>query len=417
MNSQRIAVLGAGMVGVSCALALQSRGHAVALIERTAPAAETSGGNAGVVARSSLVPLNNPGLWRQLPGLLGNRSPALRYNPASLVRHPMWGLGFLRSTRRSVFEQTVQALNDLIVLSTGLHRDWMPDAGTEGLFRDHGWLYAYRDAQACGQAAATRAVWSRWGVDHSVLDADALRQLEPALGAAFAAAVWVKDALSVSSPQRVVQAYAELFVRQGGRLLLDDCRALAPAPDGGWVVRCAHAGEQRFDQVVVALGPWSPDMLAPLGLRVPMAFERGYHMHYGWNGEAALTRPVYDTAAACVMSPMQGGVRLTTGVELTARDAPDNTGQLVAAERSVRAVLPLGDRLQDVPWRGARPTLPDSRPVIGAASKHPGLWLAFGHQHIGFSTGPGTAAVLGALVDGQVPPIDAGPFRPARFGL
>lgn len=417
MNPQRIAVLGAGMVGVSCALALQSRGHAVTLIERTGPAAQTSGGNAGVVARSSLVPLNNPGLWKQLPGLLGNRSPALRYNPAFLMRHPTWGLGFLNSTRRSVFEATVQALDALIVLSTGLHRDWMRGAGAEALCRDHGWLYAYREALACEQAAATRAVWSRWGVDHAVLDADALRQLEPGLGAAFAAAVWVKDALSVSSPQRLVQAYADMFVRQGGRLQLDAFLSLAPRNGAGWAARCAHAGEQRFDQVVVALGPWSPDALAPLGLRVPMAFERGYHMHYGWRGEAALTRPVYDTTAACVMSPMLDGLRLTTGVELTARDAPDNMSQLDAAERAVRSVLPLGDRLQDTPWRGARPTMPDSRPVIGAASKHPGLWLAFGHQHIGFSTGPGTAAVLSALVDGQTPPIDAGPFRPARFGL
>jgi D-amino-acid dehydrogenase len=114
---------------------------------------------------------------------------------------------------------------------------------------------------------------------------------------------------------------------------------------------------------------------------------------------------------------MQAGVRLSTGVELTQRDAPSRPTQLNAAEQAVRAVLPLGKRLDASPWRGARPTLPDSRPVIGAASGHPGLWLAFGHQHIGFSTGPGTAMVLGALLDGQATPIDARPFRPSRFGL
>ena len=89
MTSQRFAVLGAGMVGVACALELQARGHLVTLIERTRPAAETSHGNAGVVARSSLMPLNNPGLWAQLPTLLKNRSAALRYNPGFLMRHPV----------------------------------------------------------------------------------------------------------------------------------------------------------------------------------------------------------------------------------------------------------------------------------------------------------------------------------------
>jgi D-amino-acid dehydrogenase len=91
--------------------------------------------------------------------------------------------------------------------------------------------------------------------------------------------------------------------------------------------------------------------------------------------------------------------------------------QLNLAEASVRKVLPLGERLEGGHWRGSRPTLPDSRPVIGPATDRAGLWLAFGHQHIGFSTGPGTAALLGALVDGEAPAIDARPFAPGRFRL
>jgi D-amino-acid dehydrogenase len=85
------------------------------------------------------------------------------------------------------------------------------------------------------------------------------------------------------------------------------------------------------------------------------------------------------------------------------------------AETSAREAFPLAQRLEAEPWRGARPTLPDSRPMIGEVPSRPGLWLAFGHQHIGFSTGPGTAAVLGALVCGERTPIDAAPFRPERF--
>jgi D-amino-acid dehydrogenase len=85
------------------------------------------------------------------------------------------------------------------------------------------------------------------------------------------------------------------------------------------------------------------------------------------------------------------------------------------AEACARQALALGERLDPQPWLGRRPTLPDSRPIVGAAPRHPGVWLAFGHQHIGFSTGPGTAAVLGALMSGQAPPIDAAAFRPERF--
>lgn len=416
MTSQ-IAVLGGGMVGVCCALELQARGHRVTLIERSQAGAETSGGNAGVVARSSLVPLNQPALWAQLPRLLGNRSAALRYDLGFLLRHPAWMLGFLGSARQRVFDETVPALDALIRLSTERHRHWTQQAGSGALWRHNGWLFAYRDAQACELAVATRELWSRYRVDHEVFTAAALAVLEPALGNAYGAAVWVKDAASVSSPQQAVAAYANLFVQQGGQWLTDECRSFARDGSGRWRLRLAQGGQHDVDQVVVCLGPWSPDVLAPLGLKVPMAFERGYHMHFDWQGDLPLTRPVYDTAAACVLSPMQAGVRLSTGVELTQRDAPSRLAQLDTAEQAVRAVLPLGKRLDASPWRGARPTLPDSRPVIGAASGHPGLWLAFGHQHIGFSTGPGTAMVLGALLDGDATPIDARPFRPSRFGL
>ena len=171
MTSQRFAVLGAGMVGVCCALELQARGHAVTLIERSRPAAETSHGNAGVVARSSLVPLNNPGLWKQLPTLLKNRSAALRYNPGFLLRHPLWGLGFLRSARQAAFEETVQALDSLIRLSTTRHRHWTHESGAARSVAGP-WLAVRlpRGIWPVSRRPATRAVWSRWGVDHAVLN-------------------------------------------------------------------------------------------------------------------------------------------------------------------------------------------------------------------------------------------------------
>ena len=146
-----------------------------------------------------------------------------------------------------------------------------------------------------------------------------------------------------------------------------------------------------------------------------MAWERGYHMHYGVPTEKPLQRPIYDTGGAYVLSPMQDGMRLTTGVELAERDAPPNLAQLEMAEKSAGQAFALGPRLDPEPWMGRRPTLPDSRPMIGEAPGHPGLWLAFGHQHIGFTTGPGTAALLAALMLGGPAPINPAPFAPGRF--
>ena len=111
---------------------------------------------------------------------------------------------------------------------------------------------------------------------------------------------------------------------------------------------------------------------------------------------------------------MENGTRLTTGVELAHRDAPSSFAQLDIAIPKARAVLAFGDPVAE-PWRGSRPTMPDSLPMIGPAPNHTGLWCAFGHQHIGFTSGPGTGAAIAAMIAGAPAPFDCAPFDPARF--
>jgi D-amino-acid dehydrogenase len=111
---------------------------------------------------------------------------------------------------------------------------------------------------------------------------------------------------------------------------------------------------------------------------------------------------------------MELGIRVTSGVELTSRDAPSSFAQLDAVVPAARSVVEFGEAVGE-PWRGARPTLPDSLPMIGPAPRHSGLWLSFGHQHIGFTTGPATGVAIAAMIGGERPPFDVGPFSPSRY--
>jgi len=166
--------------------------------------------------------------------------------------------------------------------------------------------------------------------------------------------------------------------------------------------------------VVVALGPWSADLLRPLGYHVPLAFERGYHQEFKPNPARSLRRPIHDAEGSFLMTSMEQGIRVTTGVELTARDAPSSFAQLDSVVPLARGVVEFGAAVGE-PWRGARPTLPDSLPMIGPAPRHSGLWLAFGNQHIGFTTGPATGAAIAAMIAGTQPPFHAAPFSPGRY--
>jgi D-amino-acid dehydrogenase len=412
---QSVVVLGAGMVGVACALSLRQRGLEVTVIDPLGPGAATSHGNAGVLARSSLMPFNHPGLWAQLPGLLSGRHPGFRYDAVWALRHWCWGLSFLAHARASVFRETTTALDALIRHSGALHQRWMAEAGVAQRRRDEGWLFLYRSQAAFNAGAFGRETLATFGVQTQVLDAGALRDLEPHLKPVFPRALWVKDASAVDSPGDVVRAYAAWLQAMGGSLLVDEVLGLQRR-DAGWNVITAGGALLHAEQVVIALGPWSRDFLdQQFGLRLPLGFERGQHRHFHGEGGATLRRPVFDTTGGYVLAPMAQGLRLTTGVELNAQHAPPLREQLSDAENAARQAIALGERTRDPDWLGSRPTLPDCRPMIGACPGQPGVWLALGHQHIGFSTGPGTGELLAQRMLGEPTSIDPHPFRPERF--
>jgi D-amino-acid dehydrogenase len=203
-----------------------------------------------------------------------------------------------------------------------------------------------------------------------------------------------------------------MFAATGGQIRQSDIKAIVPEGEG-WRVVLADGGVSAR-HVVVALGPWSADLLRPLGYRAPLAFERGYHREFKPNPARSLQRPIHDAEGSFLMTPMEQGIRVTSGVELTARDAPSSFAQLDAVVPVARSVVEFGDAVGE-PWRGARPTLPDSLPMIGPAPRHSGLWLAFGNQHIGFTTGPATGAAIAAMITGMQPPFDVSAFSPSRY--
>ncbi len=412
MNRHAI-VLGAGMVGVSCALSLQKRGLQVTLIDRKPPGRETSYGNAGVISRASIVPINGSSLWKNLPRYVGNRHPALRWRWRDMARNPGWILRFLAQTRPSQLATRVAALDALLKPAVGLHKTWMRDAGISHRLRETGWLKLWRTDTGLAAAQAEQAMLAARGITTHVLDRQGISGLEPHLKPIFPVGLLHADTASVDEPGAVTEAYADLFVARGGTVLQSDILGLTRQADG-WQV-CTSASEEQGDLVVLALGPWSADLLRPLGLSVPFGVERGYHRHYQPAQGARLSRPIYDVDAAYVLAPMAQGYRITSGVELAARDAAPDHAQIEAALPRAREAFDLGESMDAKPWRGARPTLPDSLPMIGEVKQQPGLFLAFGHQHIGFSTGPVTGEMVAALVTGEESIVDPTPFSPARY--
>ena len=404
-------VLGAGIVGVSAAYAASERGLSVILVDRREPGGETSYGNAGVLSSGSIVPFNKPSLFPALPRYLSNRHAALRWDPLWAARNAGWLLRFLANATPSNVKPRAMALHGLIGASLALHRQWLVKAGASARLRETGWLKAWR-SDATDAARAEQALLAEYGIESEIVDRQAISALEPGIVPAYTIGLLHTQTASVDSPGEVTAAYARMFAGSGGEIVKAEISAIAPEA-GGWRVRLA-SGTISARHVVVALGPWSADLLRPLGYRVPLAFERGYHQEFRPHPARSLRRPIHDADGAFVMTPMQNGIRITTGVELTARDAPSSLAQLEAVVPLARGVAEFGEASSPV-WRGARPTLPDSLPIIGRAPRHAGLWLAFGHQHIGFTTGPATGAAIAAMLAARSPSFDVAAFSPGRY--
>lgn len=410
-----IIVLGAGMVGVGCALHLQARGQSVALLDRRAPGLETSYGNAGIIQREAIAPYALP---RDLGFLLSgatNQRIDVRYQAGDAVRllGPLWA--YYRNSAPDPYRQISREYETLIALSLDTHMQLMRDAGVDDLVAGQGYLTLYRSERELHDLFKVADERAQAGVQHVKLSGADVAREEPALVGEFAGAVRWTDPVAIRSPGDLVQAYARLFEQRGGALHLGDAMTLRQNGPGGWQVDTADGRTLTAKQVVVALGPWSLQLTSRFGYSAPMIPKRGYHMHYARLPGKALNSTVIDGDYGYVVAPMKDGLRLTTGAELASVDAPRALGQIDAAERIARLSFPLGERVDAEPWMGTRPCMPDMKPVFGAVPSVPGLWCAFGHGHQGFTLGPITGELLAAMMTGATPRVDVLPFSPDRF--
>ena len=410
-----VAVLGAGIVGVSAALHLQERGRDVALIERAPKAGMgTSYGNAGLIERSSIYPYAFP---RDLGSLLryaANRTTDAHYHPSALPGlAPFLARYWFNSSPKGV-ERISRAARPLIERSLVEHERLMEAAGAAGLMRKIGWIKAFRTRRSFDKGLRDASRLRGFDLEIDELDPAGLAAREPHLAEGMVGALHFRDPGAVSDPGGLVERYNALFVERGGRFVAGDAATLEPqAP--GWRVKTRH-GWLSAREAVVALGPWSDVVFGKLGYRLPFGIKRGYHLHFRARGNAVLNHPVLDLDGGYLLAPMERGIRLTTGAEFARRDAPPTPVQMARALPTARALFPLAEPLEDMPWMGSRPCLPDMLPIIGRAPKHEGIWFDFGHQHHGLTLGPVSGRLLAEQMTGEAPFTDPAPYRMERFG-
>jgi D-amino-acid dehydrogenase len=407
-------VLGAGIVGTSIALQLAKRGLAVALIDRRGPGEETSYGNAGVIEGNTIFPPPFPSEVLAVLRVALKRAPEANYHFSALPRIAAWLLAYRAASRPERLMETARAMRPLFACAIAEHEALLVEAGAQHHLRKNGWLKIYRSQRAFDELRGQFAFAQDFGIPFRVLDTEATQALEPGLAPVFQRAVLWEGTASISDPFAVTRAYAARFSSLGGLLINADARSLHRA-GARWRLDTAEGALDAHD-AVVALGPFAPDVLEPLGIRLPLGIKRGYHRHFRPSGNAGLARPVVDVENGYCLAPMEQGIRLTTGAEFAAREAPPTPVQFGRLLPAARTLFSLGAAVDGTTWMGSRPCFTDSRPVIGRAPGRPGLWLAYGHAHWGLTLGPATGRLVAEMMTGATPFVDPAPYAAERFG-
>jgi D-amino-acid dehydrogenase len=412
-NPHTVVVIGAGVVGMSCARWLQREGCKVTVVDPVPPGESCSFGNAGILAESSVTPLAMPGMIRKVPKWLLDPLGPLTIRWRYLPRLAPWLVRLLAAGRPSRIGPIAAALRALNAPSMGAYEELFGKAVFDGLVRRDGLLYVYRsDTELDADAAA----WN-FRRDHGVvahrLGRHELPQFEPALDRGFACAMFVEAGGHVVDPLRVVTTLADRFRSEGGTIAPHRVKSFDVGSDGLHAVR-SDGGTIAADAVVIAAGARSHELAAQFGILVPLETERGYHVTIPDSGVLP-RRPISYAPGGFFATPMEMGLRIAGTVELASLDAPPDYRRARRLLDHAKRMFP-GLRVDGATeWMGFRPSLPDSLPVIGATRRVPGVYFAFGHGHLGLTEAAITGKLISEMIAGRPASLDVTPYRVDRF--
>jgi D-amino-acid dehydrogenase len=417
-GKKTVAVIGAGMVGITAASFLLRKGHDVIVLDSGNPGEGTSFGNAGCLNGSSVVPMSMPGTIRHVPGWLTDPMGPLVIRWGYLPTLAPWLLRFIRAGTEEKVQQQARALRTLLAQGIETLAPLVRDAGAQDLVQRQGHLFVYRSLAGWEKESLAWRLRRDNGITWDEFSQDELRQLDPTLSRDYVKGVVVRENGHTTNPHRLVGRLAQAFQRDGGRIERRRAIGFELADGRLTAIRCTD-GPLPADAAVVAAGIWSKALAAELGDRVPLETERGYHLMIR-DPEAVPRIPTADADGKFVATPMELGLRLAGTVELAGLDAPPRWERARVLLTHARRMFPaLRDDYPEeriTRWMGHRPSLPDSLPVIGASRRSRDVIYAFGHGHVGMACSAKTGATVAELVSGEQPQVDTAPFSPQRFG-
>ena len=411
----RLAVIGGGVIGASCAYHAARSGWNVTIIERGTFGGGCSHGNCGYVCPSHVLPLARPGAIGQTLRMVLRPNAPLRVAPRFDPALWSWFLRFARRCNKRDMLESARALEPMLLASRSLYAELMQGTLEGCEWEERGLLFVFGSKRGFEvYAAVDRLLRDEFGMGATAHEGDALLSLEPSL-TSNAVCAWHYETDAHLRPDKLMAAYRKCLGSLG-TTIYERCAFESFSMAGSGVTSLkTTAGEIPADAVIVATGAWTPTLHRQLGIRLPIQPGKGYSITMAPPARMPRIPMIFEEEHVAV-TPMRSGYRIGSTMEFAGYDEtihPRRISLLTdAAKRYLHASTfePLVEK-----WFGWRPMVYDGKPIIGPIPHLDNVLVATGHGMLGLSLAPSTGKLVAELLNDEAPHLDPMPFRVERF--
>lgn len=414
MNKSTITVIGSGIIGICCALKLQSEGHKVVLIDKDEPVSGCSQGNAGHFATEQIFPLANKEVLKQLPKILFNLNGPLTIKSNYMHKITPWIIRFLLATRNKAFNKGTQALRNLNEAAMSAYKPLLKMANVESLIENKGYLLAFEGSQAESLAKKESLILEPFAIKNQMLDGGEINELEPMLKNCEAA-LYFPEISHSTDPYKLALGLFDHFIALGGVFKKCEITDLRCNSDQS-IDLYTEDQTIKTEKLVIAAGAFSQKLVAKLTIKTPLDTERGYHLMVDQHN--LLKRPVAFAQRKFIITPMSCGTRLAGTVEFAGlKNKPNWNRAEMLLDHAQQFLKPLESvqKQNCQKWMGFRPSFPDSLPVIDRCQTNKNIFFCFGHQHLGLTQAAISAELITDLINNRETQFDISPYSIQRF--
>ena len=408
---QSVIVIGSGITGVSCAEELRRSGAKVTLIDRVEAGdpAQTSFGNAGILAREGIMPIANPSMLKMIPQILLSPSSPIYLKWSYLAKFSPWAVKFIMNGTKPKALPIILALNELLYDTVENHIQLSKNTDAARFIEKGDMTLLYRNRKQFSSDKFANQARRDLGIAWEELSRGKLLDRDPHISKLYQFGLAYKNHGWITNPAAYVSSLAKHFQKNGGKILIGEVSKI-----NGNNVELKDGNILKAETIVLATGAWSKNLATQLGHNIPLQAERGYHLSLK-NASHMPPNTYLITDKKFGLTPMDGFLRCAGQSEFAPLEMPPNPKAIKNLRKFLFRFYPKLEYESETIWQGTRPTLPDSLPMIGRSSKNTSVVFAFGGQHLGLTMGPKVGKMVRDIIFERQSNINMKPYSSDRF--